>query len=260
MAAETDNDLNNDGDVSEAEEAAAGPVDGDGDGKIDEDEQDSPRTAKAREKLRKALIKHNKRSALTEKRAAKAEEDRKAAGRDVDRATDEVGAAHQKRDAFEEGTPEYAAAHADFKAKQRALSDTMVEYDEAATYSGYMQAYRRNRAEDLQGSLVELGESVQSEASEAEAVVEEIQFKLEDDPDNATLHSDLKKAERRLRKKNAKADRTSAIVDDATSIPDKDSSGDEETAKAENAAAMLQTGPKGGKYYIGPSGKRVYVD
>jgi len=256
---ETDNDLNDDGEVSDAEEAAAGPVDGDGDGKIDEDEEDSPRTAKARAKLKKSLIRHNKRSAAIERRVAEAEEERVSAGRDVDRITDEVGEAHRKRDQFAEGTPEYDAAHADFKAKQKDLSEAMITYDETARYERYVQAERRGRAEGLQAALVDLDEAVSAEAIEAEEKAGELRDKLDDDPDNAALQADAKRAERRLRKKNAKAERTGEIVNDASRAPKADSSGDEETAKAEAAAAALQTGPRGGRYYVSKSGERVYV-
>lgn len=299
-------DADGDGKINEAEADAATAgeaIDADGDGKVDEEDDDDPRVTKARKKVAKALEKH------------KAKVGKKA---DLDKAAEEAAAAHEGYKGVDEAqsvvedresefsdakdslaeleaeTPDdpdatsYSwdgrdvthaealelqradvtakkAAHAEAKADLKKAEKEQTRLERVATKTADKAESFDSGTADLDDALGEYVATRDEVAADAEADLQEYESEVFGDdeeialtPEQAEKHAALKAThERRV----AQADEATKLVSGTDDYAAKDS-GDvadtDESDSPERAGAVI-TGPQGGKYYLAPSGEKVYV-
>lgn len=228
------------------------------------DEDASPRLKKKRDALREERAELSREALDLEKQAADAEEQWKSAEKEHTNAQRKAEkAAAPDRDRLEAALDGYHDAHVRVAQSHR----------QSADIQGSIVSEKQDEIDDLEIELKRLGPEDPDDKEQAreihrtkkliEAKTKKLDRLKRDHAEAESIAAFHEKREKEVARVTLNDDAGHAEKYDRAN---KLSSGtfeefnENEDRAVEKSAQSIQTGPKGGRYYIGPSGERVYVD
>jgi hypothetical protein len=201
------------------------PVDGDGDGVLNEEEKE---IEKARQKFLGAY----------EKFVAKQQ-----------KADGEIG---RLREAKAAHVAEVNAAIAEKDDKKQKKAQRLVD---SLDNKIDRESFRREDTDAIGGAFEKYSGALGKQANEAEEVRDDIKLRLDASPDDPELQKGFAEAEAKFQEKSARSEAMRPLEDKVMGTPKKAA----ESADVHEIAKAIQVGPKGGRYYLAPSGGKVYL-
>jgi hypothetical protein len=219
------------------------PIDGDGDGILNEEEK---AIEKSRQRFLKKYDRFVAKQKKSEKRITEFKADRKAASDAADDASQESAKLLDSRD-----TPEGETAYQNARKREQRELNNIDRADDRIE----RETHRANDSDEVRSAFEDYNQSVREPASEAEEVLADLKTRQAESPDDPELKAAVAEAQVKYDEKQARYDALAPMSEKLEGDKDKPPTPDDvhEVAKA------IQVGPKGGRYYVGPSGEKVYV-